>query len=435
VLLLLGFLALRISEPLGVVMAIHLLAFFILAMACHGELARDRPAAAHLTAFYLWMGLGGVLGGAFNALLAPLLFSSVVEYPLAVMVGAVLLWPVWIARGGGRDPVPVRARAFVWPAAAVLIGLTMILARSAGAGRHENVLEQRRSFFGVHRVVGSVTTAAAGAPLAAAIPGGAAMAANTLYHGTTVHGRQLVDPATGHPARPDLPLTYFHRDGPIGRLFRTLPTQGRVDRIGVVGLGAGVLAAYAAPGQTMTFYEIDPLVHELAEDTRFFTYLSAARQRGAAVDVVLGDARMTLAAEPPGVFDLLVLDAFSSDAIPVHLLTLEAGRMYRERLAPGGVLAFHISNRYVRLYPLLARMAETLGLEAWLALDERTGDEGFWWDGRTGSLWLMMAPPGMDILEPDTPGGIISGRVRAPPGTAPWTDTFANIWAAVEWGW
>ncbi|MEX2610940.1 MAG: fused MFS/spermidine synthase [Gemmatimonadota bacterium] len=479
--------AIGATDPLIVIMLVHLAAFFILAMVCHGELARDRPAADHLTSFYLWMSLGGVLGGAFNALVAPQLFSTVAEYPIAV-VAACLLWPAWLRRPGALGGGRIEVADLAWPAGVLVLGLVLhlgfdrlelvggrrlqaaltlglpalmafLLSRKAvrfalavgavyllgalGATARGSVLERERSFFGVYRVVANVTTTDARAPLVAAVgppltrhasTGRTPVAANTIYHGTTVHGRQLVDPDTRLPVRPGLPLTYYHRDGPIGEFIHMVEERGALERIGVVGLGAGGLAAYADAGQAMTFYEIDPLVERLAEDTRYFTYLSAARQRGAEVDVVLGDARLTLAGVPAGTFDLLVLDAFSSDAVPVHLMTLEAVRMYVERLAPGGALAFHISNRYLRLHPVLAAIARELELDSWVVLDGVGNDAGFWWDGREDSLWMVLAPAGLLDLDPASLGQNIVGSVQPSAGVPLWTDSFVDIWSVVDWG-
>jgi SAM-dependent methyltransferase len=273
-----------------------------------------------------------------------------------------------------------------------------------------------------------------------------------MVHGTTVHGQQRTAPAqaallAGAAAGPLVadnplalaarltaqaelcgrierePLTYYHRTGPLGRLFAAYERAGRTPSVAAVGLGTGALAAYGRPGQRITFYEIDPAVARLAADTRYFTFLARSP---AAVDVVLGDARLQLAREPRQ-FDLIVVDAFSSDAIPVHLLTREALAVYLARLAPGGVLAFHLSNRYLDLPPLIGKLGESFDppLAVRLGDDRYTSDAERSW-GKSPSLWVVAAR-GPDDLQFLTAASPYWSPVRVPPLTPLWTDDFSNL--------
>jgi len=365
--------------------AIHLAAFFVSALVCHGRLAASRPSANHLTEFYLWMSLGGVLGGVFNALIAPSIFSSIVEYPLAVMFACLLLpkmasnesnrsyglndvthpmmlmvlaagltysirntaetpaWTVWLVLFA---PLAIFCFSFKERPVRFALGLGVFFAtvatyRSLDQGQP---MEVSRNFFGVKRVVaehdGSV---------------------HKLIHGTTNHGMQFTD-----ESRRGEPLAYYHRNGPLGDVFKTIaPTQPNA-RVGIIGLGAGAIAAYAQAGQTFRFYEIDPDVERIARDPNYFTFLADCQ---GTCDVVLGDGRLTMEREENHSFDMLILDAFSSDAIPAHLLTREALQLYLEKLKPDGVMVFHVSNRYLNLIPLLASLAKDAGMVGMSKLD------------------------------------------------------------------
>ncbi len=421
---------------------LHLVTFFAAAMVCHGELARSRPDAAHLTEFYLLMSVGGVLGGMFNALVAPVAFKSVVEYPLAIVLACV-------ARPAGQErPRFGRALDFAIPVAfglsmlALMNGLTMwnahspialvllcavpgviclsfkrrpvrfalslgalMVASSVYLGAHEPVAFSGRSYFSVYRVLVDP-----------------ARNLRMLVHGRIVHGAQSLD-----TTRAGEPLTYFHRTGPIGQAFATFHGPYAKPRVAVVGLGAGTLAAYAEPDQRWTFYEIDPSIADLARDPRYFTYLRDAR---GAVRIVLGDARLSLARESDEAFDLLVVDAFGSDAIPVHLLTREALRLYFRTIAGRGVLAFHISNRYMDLQPLLGDLAADAGLVALGQIDNHvTPDEER--AGKSASSWVVMArrPGDLGPLATDSRWVPLSGRQKR----VVWTDDFSNPLSVMRW--
>ncbi|MDH3229709.1 MAG: fused MFS/spermidine synthase [Alphaproteobacteria bacterium] len=432
------------AGPLGGI-AIRLAAFFLIALACHGELAARRPAALHLTEFYLWMAVGGVLGGVFNAVLAPLLFDTVLEYPL--MIAAVALLRPWKA-GGGPGSL---ALDFVFPAgmAAVTIAMPLYFEWGAGGagtatvvgayvvtvgataafafmgrplrfalglgvllvagpvvlgqggqagGILRNTILTERSFFGVHRVLLQ--------------PG--PFAAHLLLHGTTVHGAQFLRPAARRR-----PLTYYHSEGPLGAIFNGFP-QWRFPRVGVIGLGTGATACYAWRGQDWTFFEIDPTVVRIARDARYFTYLADCKPDAT---VVLGDARLSLQRVPDGSFDLLVLDAFSSDAIPVHLLTVEAFRLYRRKLSRRGVLAVHISNQFLDLELVVGRIAAEAGFFGFVRVDAPERQERLL-TLRLYSKWAVMARRPDDIMElaPDLRWKLLRGT------DAPlWTDDHVNI--------
>jgi hypothetical protein len=467
--------AAQATAPLELLMPLHLLVFFVAAMVCHGEMARDRPPPRHLTEFYLWMSVGGALGGLFNAIIAPQLFSNVTEYPL-VLVLACLLLPVTDdqrpaaddtattndntepttdhgpthAEGvptaaGSDDRQPTRdRRRWLDVALPVALGLLtaglVLLAERIGlasspaglglmfglpallcfgfsrrplrfglgvaaiflaAGLYVSdqgrVLYTERSFFGISRVLLD--------------PSGRF---HLLAHGATLHGTQSLEPRE----RP-VPLSYYYPSGPAGQLFETLgPTR---ERVAAVGLGVGSLACYRQPGQEWTYYEIDPAVERIARDPRFFTFL---RDCGEGMEVVLGDARLMLASAPDGAYDLMVMDAYTSDSVPVHLLTREALALYTSKLAPGGVLAFHVSNQYFDLRPVLAALAREQGLVA-LAQDDLAVSEEEAALGKRGSQWVVLARDRADL-------GVLAedGRwyaLEAGPGAPLWSDDYSSV--------
>jgi hypothetical protein len=420
--------------PIVITILIHLLAFFVTALMCHGELAHDRPSTDHLTEFYLWIALGGTLGGVFNTFVAPRAFSSIAEYPIVIVVACLLRPTLSITTRGHRGrlemvvPLAIGGLTFAIAAAirswgarepmilagllfpavlsysraqrpiafAACIGL-MLLAGPADPTISGSVIHVERTFFGVYRV----RVDADGRY-------------RRLFHGTTLHGMQTSD-----PAHRDEPLTYYHRSGPFGQLVAANPRLAVTPEIAVVGLGVGALASYASPGQRWTFYEIDTAVERLSR-RGYFTFLEDCGDR---CHVVIGDARLSLEAARPGAYGLIVLDAFSSDAIPMHLMTAEAVSLYLSRLAPRGLLAFHISNRHLTLGPILGRLASTKRLQAREQSQEVTPSEADL--GHSASHWLVMARDTDDL------GGLASdGRWMVPTvsATTPlWTDDFSNI--------
>jgi len=239
-----------------------------------------------------------------------------------------------------------------------------------------------------------------------------------LAHGTTLHGMQAIA-----GSEQGEPLTYFHRGGPFGQAYTSLSHVRRPEDVGVIGLGVGTLAAYAEPGQHWTFYEIDEAVERIARDTRYFNYLERC---GPWCNVVIGDARLSLGRAPHDRYDLFVLDAFSSDSIPVHLLTSESLDLYLRHLRPNGVILFHISNAHLTLAPIVGRLAEQHGLTALVNVDRRTHD---WPVSRRESIWVAMARRSEDL------GPIANDQrwrhIDVPPSTPLWTDDFSNILSAL----
>ncbi len=423
------------ARRLTAVAALHLLTFFVMAMACHRELADARPRAEHLTEFYLWMSLGGVLGGVFNVLLAPVLYDRVLEYPLAIIV-ALGLRPMWNSR------TPPRRALFLD------VALPLLLFAVVTVGYHLPALPVRWGDYAVYGYLGACAAIAATfykRPLRLAM-GAAAIylgtdlglrAANDtifqgrsffgvyrvrrwenyvlLQHGTTTHGGQSVV-----ASRKTDPLTYYHREGPLGDLFRYVTDSVGARSVALVGLGAGTTACYSRPGEQWTYYEIDPLVVAIARTPALFTYLADCQPN---VRIVIGDARLSLAAAPDSSFDLITLDAFSSDAIPVHLMTREALQLYARKLRPGGIVAFHISNRYLDLRPVLVELARDAHLAG--AMVDRDVNAAQKAKLYYGSRWVALAASahtlaplvreaGWQVLSPSAP-------VRV------WTDDFSDV--------
>ncbi len=378
--------------PLPVTLAVDLGTLALVGYAAHARLAADRPAPDHLTLFYIVIATGGAAGGLVNGLLAPVVFTTVMEFPLALAGVPLLLLGVVSRRRGRYHPVAGGvASALVamigiaaatglfirygeeraWTVALLVAGAAGIgwllstrpralavglLAMAVGVtvGLTSVSLHNERTFYGSYRVLEDDTT-------------------RQFVHGTTSHGRQLLDPALR-----DTPMAYFAEETPLGDIFETLGPRD----VDVVGLGAGTIAAYGRPGDHYTFIEIDQAVVDIARDPDLFTYLSDSPAR---VDTLVGDGRLLLAEQPDASADLLVLDAFSSDSIPVHLLTEEAMEGYTRLLKSGGAIAVHISNRSFDLEPVLSSAAQRLG---WAA--------GFG-DGASGpyaqrSVWVVMAP-------------------------------------------
>jgi hypothetical protein len=427
------------GAPLGFGIPAHLAGFFAIALALHGELATDRPPAGRLTEFYLLLALGGVAGGVVNALVAPLVFTSVAEYPVAIVAACFLIprkpgsrvldvgLPVGLflaAKGIGLaaadlEPATRLALTVAIPAALAFPLSTRPLRFGLAAGAiflattppaTGALLHAERSFFAVHRVVRVLLPQA--------------VAANELVNGSTNHGMQLVNPRTLEPTSPREALSYYHRTSPIGQVM----AQGQRRHVAIVGLGTGSLAAYGEAGERFTFHEIDPAVARIAEDPAYFTFVHDARARGVSVGVVLGDARITIASTPPCSLDLLVLDAFSSDSIPVHLVTREAIALYGSKLAPHGLLAWNVSNRYLDLRPVLGDLAADAGLVAIFRVD--LADDAAAFPGKVPSQWLVLARTWEDLGDLAA-----SGRWEKVPGRggAVWTDDHANVLGALVW--
>jgi spermidine synthase len=429
----------RGGAPLWFMLPVHLATFTGLALLCHAQLAKDRPPAAQLTEFYLAVAAGGVLAGTFNAVLAPRLFTDIIEYPLAIAAACLLqasapqlrellTAPRLLVRPGLAAAAALAALAIaralqLEPAGtlpllgvsalvafstkgeparfAVAVALLLLSGAAIPSAPWGQVIHAERTFFGVYRV----SLDASGRFV-------------SLYHGTTLHGRQV------RGDRNPEAKTYYHPRSPIGEVLAAGSSRPDL-AVGVVGLGVGSLAAYARPEQTWTFYEIDPAVERIARNAQHFGYLERCGER---CRVVLGDARVSLAAGG-GRYDVLVLDAFSSDAIPVHLLTMEAVSVYLEHLRPGGVMALHVSNRHLDLRPVLARLARDSGLVAFARVDP-IGRAEEAEHGYSTSDWVVMAR-----AQPQIEAVILSkGWVQlVADGAPPWSDDFSNIWTALEW--
>ncbi|WAR46390.1 fused MFS/spermidine synthase [Methylomonas rapida] len=367
--------------PFWLDLILHCLAFFLAVMVCHGELAKNRPHAEHLTRYYLIMSFAGMLGGLFNTFVAPFVFNAVYEYPIMI-VAALLLRPGFFNGRWFLQPIfPLLLLVLgfgiylstesLWDyldiiggALILLAGLTysarqnplglglltgVILIFTIGLhGLASSTLYQERTFFGVLSVRDTVMADENQKP----------EKVRELYHGTTKHGAERLT-----PANITTPLTYYSRPGPIGQLFSEFDAESQNWRIGAVGLGAGALACYHKDGQDWRFYEIDPLVVKIAQDPQWFQYLERCNKSAA---MIVGDARLSLTQEADTSFDLLIMDAFSSDAVPTHLLTREAMQLYFSKLKEDGLLAFHITNRHLALKKVLADHVESMHLSGLL---------------------------------------------------------------------
>jgi hypothetical protein len=374
-------------------------ALFVCCMVCHGEIVRRRPGAAHLTTYYLLIALGGALGGLFAGVVAPLAFNRIVELPLSllligiawVLVSLEQLWP----RLGRWRLAPV----IVLPFALGIFVTHVVEAARAQTRGYRTVV---RSFYGQLAVRDEVVPEAEDA-------------ARTLIHGGIVHGMQWL-----HVSRRYLPTTYYCANSGVGRVLALLQTD-RPLRVGLVGLGVGTLVTYGRRGDTFRVYEINPQVLRLAETE--FTFLRESR---AEVAVVLGDARLRMEAEPPQQFDLLAVDAFTGDAIPGHLMTLEALELYTRHLAPRGILAGHVSNRFVDFEPVLAAGAHAL----------RRPVRELAEDGEGGPLcyhsqWIMIPP--RDGRKHYPALWQLGTRVELRPGFQPWTDELWSLFPVLRW--
>jgi SAM-dependent methyltransferase/uncharacterized membrane protein len=424
--------------PVVVLLLFLLASYAVLAIALHGRLALDRPDGAHLTRFYLIVSAGGLLATGFVALVAPLVFNDIYEYPLLVVAGlGVLAWTLGGSRGGGAESfdlvgeirsAAVRLAPYLVVAAVLLVLVVLDDAPMAGtialifvlgavviaAGRSPRILAgatataivvtvalnspnpfvQVRTFFGVIDVRSSYFGLA-----------------RSEFSGTTLHGLQFRDDRRSEPT------TYYIKAGPLGEIFDQL--QARLPQgaaIGAVGLGVGTVAAYQRPNDTITFFEIDQAVIDLARDPEYFTYLADA---ASPPTVILGDARLSLIDQPAASFDLLILDAFASDAVPSHLLTAEAMAVYRATLRPGGVLAFHLSNRYYDLDPAVGSTARAIGLDALAKryVADPPTPEGL---GPRSSIWVVAGAP------EDIEGLVPLGWTRPIPGPV-LTDDFPDL--------
>lgn len=417
--------------PVTFSVAIHVFALFMAALVGHGTMAASRPVANRLTEFYLIMSLGGVLGGAFNALLVPVIFTSVVEYPL-------LLVAVLAIRPGLRLIGKGRTRA--WLAAAALALIVASVMRWTQGPDGQSILAARILILLAALSIAMSWNSKAGPILAAICAWGVGAVTNPiaggvsersffgvvkiiergdirlLMHSGTVHGAQFM---TKDKAL--MPTTYYAPSTPIGQLFATNEAPGAV---GVVGLGTGSVACYARPGQDYIYYEIDPLVAEFASDPRHFTYLSACTPEP---NIVLGDGRLSLANEPEDRFNLLLIDAFSSSSVPTHLLTREAVSLYLSRLSEDGVLVMHVSNNHMDLPKVVARVADSLGAPARYQYFNPTPEQAELEDAHASQVVVLArTEAALARLDADPNWQTLTGD-----GGRPWSDDYTNVIGAI----
>ncbi len=446
----------KVLGNLWVTIGLHLSGLFVVAMVCHGELARLRPHPRYLTEFFIWMSVGGVLGGVFNALLAPILFNSILEYPIALLMALFLVPTI---RRHVRRPAVLRfaltlfaalmltyfithwlkdttydfsswadrlnlryhqvvsllqyalplSLALLWLRRPLYAGMTMLCVYFllVQISPSFQVIFKERSFYGVI----SVET----------LQGGEV---HSLIHGGTIHGEQRMYPVEERL----MARSYYHREGPVGQILTLPGADKRFQDVAVIGLGTGTLAAYGQKGRRMVFYELDPAMARLAQNRSFFTYVSDCLDRSCDLEIVLGDARLQMDRRPAEeLYDLIVVDAFSSDAIPVHLITVEALEMYMSRLKPGGILAFHISNRYLDLEPVLDRLSEHLGLSALIRIDDNEENH----EGLERSSWVAIADSVEDMA--DLAEDLRWFPLVYKPGLRLWTDDYSNLLEVVMW--
>ena len=375
----------------ALLVSIHMLVFFIVALTCHTDLARSRPSAQHLTEFYLIMSFGGALGGIFNAIIAPNAFVLPVEYAIALGLAmfmryandstqnisalkiywkengvtsliknnavlsylAILLAIPALLIADNQELVLMLAAAIVilllfllrtrWGFAVAIAPILLISPISLPLTflMSTDTLHQSRNFYGILKIIETEDE-------------------RLLLHGTTNHGAQ--------PVKEEFKLqrlSYYTENSPFTDPFTLIETKAGPQKIGIIGLGVGVMACYTHPERHFDFFEIDKDVADIAENTEYFTYLSDC---GSEYEIILGDGRLKIDEKPDGYYDLITIDAFSSDNIPVHLLTKEAVQLYLDKIKPDGVVAFHISNNYIDLEPVLAKIGESLGMTAYARL-------------------------------------------------------------------
>jgi hypothetical protein len=484
------------AQPAWFLILFHLVFLFVAALVCHGQLADERPPARDLAEFYLWLAVGGACGGLFNAILAPLLFNTVVEYPLVIVLACYLRPAFRRTRGqllglrlGAKREVGafgkvenesvVEGRAgeacgavesesgdaaneahakrldLLLPASiGALAAVLALVAPHIGANTDEHVFVERvalslgvplflvNHFFaprplrfalglGAVMLAGALFAGSADETLSAErnffgtlrVKAEATGEAHWLRHGSTLHGRQFTD-----LARQCEPLSYYHREGPLGSVFDAFNSKpNAAQSVAVVGLGAGTTSAYSRAGQTWTFYEIDPAVVQVARDPRLFTYLSKCA--AAPVNIILGDARLRLRDAPAAAYGLILLDAFSSDAVPAHLLTREALALYLSKLAPGGLVVFHTSNRALELERVVCGVARDAGLVSRVFADREYMPE----IGKDPSTWVVVARDAADL-------GALGADARWQPlderehKLVVWRDDFSNVVSLFKFG-
>ena len=374
---------------------LYLLAMLATCMLCHGELARAKPAPRHLTRFYVAIAAGGALGGAFVALAAPRLFTEFLEYPIGLAAACLLGFIGWLRSGAFAQWRSGELRVRISLMALLFGGFTAIMA--AVSTGNQTSLASARSFYGILRVIERSD---------------ANGAYRELRHGRTRHGFEYLE-----SSKRDWPTTYYGPHSGVARSLQALDRPAR--RIAVIGLGTGTLAAWGRTGDTFRFYEINPDVDAFAHS--WFSFLKDSQAR---TETVLGDARVQLERElasgKSAQYDLIAVDAFSSDAIPFHLLTSQAADLYRQSLAPGGLLLLHISNRVLNLEPVARGMARYLG---WTPVLFVSGDDTA--TGESSSKWVLLTANREFLARTGL-------EARGAPWTRRepilWTDDFVSLW-------
>jgi hypothetical protein len=446
VVLLTGLLVASLHTPILPQILVHLAGLLVIGVGCHGRLALDRPTSRHLTGFYLWISVGGALGGIFNALLAPVLFDSVAEYPLVLVavcavgragrrpepapfrwrrlldpvIGVALVTALFLARHQitGYFEVPAKLLGFDGPelvhGMVPAVGCLLLLARrwsflAAIAALHlcaawqwnDTIVHEQRTFFGVLRVTNE--------------PDGSGRW-HHLWHGSTAHGSQYSqEPWSKYATR------YYAKNGPAGDLMGVLWESDDAQHIALVGLGVGTLATYGRFDWRMTYFEIDPEVVRIARDPALYTY---CRDSAASLDFVVGDARLRLS-ETDQRYRAIFLDAFSSDAIPVHLITRDAVELYLQHLDAAGFLAFHVTNRHLDLLPVLGNIAGDLGLVAAVRRDGDISDEDIRLTRKNKAVWVVLArqEQALGALDRDPKWT----RLAPDRSRRTWTDDYSNV--------
>jgi hypothetical protein len=437
-----------------VTFAIHVATFFVTAVVCHGELARRRPPARYLTAFYLWMAVGGVTGGLITGMIAPMVFNWIAEYPLLILA-AVLCRPglampddrenriFWAAALVALAVLAVPHVVFGYEFAhnsyggVVLVLLAVALVLSSDPVKFAAVIALAfmfirvydteaigrtsiRSFFGVHKVLD--------------VPGGEY---RVLMHGTTIHGAQRVRDAEGNPirSRPE-PITYYTVNSGIGQSIKAVrERKGGPIRIAAIGLGTGSIACLSEPGETLDFFEIDRTVVRISREDNYFTFIANCAPDAS---VTLGDARLTLADVADGRYDVIIVDAFTSDAIPIHLLTREAMQIYLRKLAPGGLVVLHISNRHLELSSVVAGVAAANGAVTRIQVGASgAGDND---EGEFSDTAYRYSTNVAVVARTDEDFGALATRdswqLKEPDPTQwVWTDDYSNLIGALVRNW
>jgi spermidine synthase len=430
------------TEGIFVVIAINIATFFVTALVCHGELARRRPAAQYLTAFYLWMSFGGMVGGMFAGLIAPNIFSWIAEYPLLIVAGLLcrpgvftaaqqrsrIVWfaafaviIVAVALYVSANGIVPEETFMAVAASALLLGLILLrdsLKFAAVAGvlllmgyiNQQERGESVRNFFGVHKIYETNNGTY-----------------RVLLHGTTVHGAEMVSRKTVQlPGARPVPLAYYHSNSGLAKTVEAARKKKPVAlNVAVIGLGTGALACYARTADNWTFYEIDQSIVDVASNPAYFTYKPICAPNA---KLVLGDARLTITNAPNGAYDLIVVDAFSSDAIPIHLLTREAMAAYLAKLAPHGMIVLHISNRHLELASIVAGIAKANGLEARINSQQDEHEDSARYLYTSTVTAIARLPADFGSLESANTGW---EPLRPDPKQWVWTDDYSNVIGAM----